>query len=101
MYDINYMYEISLNSVLSNVCKVLVIFVTDIPTSGIHGFNALYFHCIYVFICKPHGKFIKYSYFQVQADGAKACIVFGTYCTVDEFSKEKKLRTVVVSYYCI
>ena len=51
------------------------------------------------FICKCHGKFIKYSYFQVQADGAKACIVIETYCTTGEFFKEKILRTVVVSYY--
>ena len=39
MYDINYMYEISLDNVLSNVYKVSVIFVTDIPASGIYVLN--------------------------------------------------------------
>ena len=35
--------EISLNNVRSNVYKVLVIFITDISASGIHGLNSSIF----------------------------------------------------------
>jgi len=51
MYNINYMYEISLNNVLSNVYKVSVTFVTDVPTSGIYGLNppiSITFMCSHV-----------------------------------------------------